>query len=488
MAKKTKTNKELTEKQLAILKENALGILSNTRKMLLDRYPFYGTVAMGLEIVPVRDCRLTTMCTDGNAIYSDIDFLNSLTNDDKLFVIGHEILHNIMLHFVRCEGRDTTLFNIATDIEVNNILKKDGFSVPKFALTPKSYNFPDDLSAEQYYDLLIKETKKSSKTKGNSSRGENNNDSSGSSIGNSGSIDSDISGSAAGGKDGTEEEGDGNCDSNGSSSSNKSGSSEPKLSEQFDKHIYKGEELSEADEVGYARTDSYGKVGIDKDFRPSVSESNAERVRESAISAAQTVERQYGNLPSHLKKLVADLLEPKLDWKELLCKYVIKTQGIRRTWNIPNRRFVSRRIYLPSSYGDKIKVGVVLDTSGSVSSYIKRFLSELVGIVNQFDGYEITIVQCDTKVQNVKTITNEDPYDFEHEKFEMHGFGGTELTPGLQYFENNEIDIDCIVCLTDGYFGSIPKNDQPQLPVLWCVTKDGTTESITFGDKCRIDD
>ena len=43
-----------------------LELLARDRQELLIKYPFTGSVLMRMELVPVRDDRLETACTDGN--------------------------------------------------------------------------------------------------------------------------------------------------------------------------------------------------------------------------------------------------------------------------------------------------------------------------------------------------------------------------------------------------------------------------------------
>jgi len=441
----TKNAKILTPKQTEQLKENAVGILAGGRKVVLDRYPFVGSIAMSLDLVPTRDCRNKTMCTDGAAIYCDIDFLNGLMNDDMVFIVAHEIYHNVMLHFLRRDNRDHETFNIATDIEVNNILEEDGMQVPKNACTWRSHNLPKGKSAEEMYDMLM-DRKKYLRSTPNPDK----------------KSDGDDEGVPA------------------------SGNQDGKLEGQFDKHIYKGDHIEEKGDEN--TQDSYGKVEYDDDFRPDVTESAAERVREAAITAAQSIERKGGTLPNHLKKLVNQLLAPKLNWKDLLAKFITKSNGVKRTWDRPNRRFMSRGLYLPSTHGEKIKVAIGIDTSGSVTNYVQRFLSEVDGLIKSFGEYELTIIQCDTKVQKVTVHSHEDPLDLVNSKFELEGFGGTILKPIFTYVKENQLDVDCIVVLTDGELAdSFTVQDTPEIPVLWCVTKGGNKTKLTFGEIADID-
>jgi predicted metal-dependent peptidase len=448
MRKSHASTSQITDSQLAELKRNAAGILAESRKTLLNRFPFIGQIAMSLDLVPIRDNRCPTMCTDGKAIYCDIDFLSKLSNDDRVFILGHEVYHNVLLHLLRRDNREQHTFNLATDMEVNMLLGSDGLTIPKDAVIPSKYELPDGLNAEQYYDLLVK------KQEDEQQKNEN---------------------------------GGGDSDGNGNSqqSADTSESSSSASSGQFDRHIYKDEQL---EDDGPERTDRYGKVEHDYDFQPNVTQKNVEQIREAAVSAAQVIERQGGTLSENIKKIVTSLLQPKLDWKEVLAQYVLKTAGeSSRTWNRPNRRFVGRGTYLPSSQTDSLKIIVGIDTSASISSVAPQFLAELNGIVSSFGEYEITVIQCDTKVQNVETYSSIDnPLDCA--KMEFNGFGGTMLQPIFDYVKENEVDGSCIVVLTDGYVTDhFDAANAPELPVLWCVTKDGSTDALKFGQVCRLD-
>ena len=71
--------RELTEEETKTLKKKASEILSVCRRDVLTKYPFIGSIALRMEMVPVRDIRVRTACTDGNSVYFDIAFLSSLS-------------------------------------------------------------------------------------------------------------------------------------------------------------------------------------------------------------------------------------------------------------------------------------------------------------------------------------------------------------------------------------------------------------------------
>lgn len=121
------------------------------RVQLLLNYPFFGTLALGLEPEERRDMPMPTMATDGRKLYYDPDWVASLIPEQLRAVICHEVMHNALQHLWRMETRDMDKWNIATDETVNLLLNKEGFQLPQGVLMDKKF---DNMSAEQIYVLL----------------------------------------------------------------------------------------------------------------------------------------------------------------------------------------------------------------------------------------------------------------------------------------------------------------------------------------------
>ena len=448
--------KQLSESKLKELKSNALNILLETRRKLLNNYPFLGSIAMSMDVVPVRDKALITAATDGSSIYFDIDFLSKLSDNEQMFVFAHEIWHAALCHMIRKESRDSMTFNIAADLEVNQLLVADGLTPIKDCILPETLankiKLPKNESAENYYELL---QKLADKQANNNSSGNNSN----------------------------------RMSSNGSSSSNsnsKCKNSNQNNPKQIDKHIYKDDIADESSNE--KRIDRYGEVGKDPDFVPNVKPNIDSEMKSTVSMAAQQYERQCGELPNHIKSIIKKLLTPKVNWKEALQKFITKSIDNKVNWNIPNRRFIYSGTYLPSHSGDIIKLGVIIDTSGSTSDDMIQFISELNAIVSCFNNYELTVCQCDTEVKSIKTY---DQYNaLKHEDIEIEGGGGTYLTPAFETIQAQndlgEHEIDGLIVFTDGYIEKIDKNIC-NIPVLWVISKDGNESECTFGDIIKMD-
>lgn len=488
-------NRKLTEEETATLKKKARDILSVCRRDILSKYPFIGSIALRMDMVPVRDVRVRTACTDGNSVYFDIAFLSSLTREEQTFVLAHEVWHAVLLHLVRRHNRDPLLFNIATDKEVNQLLKKDGFTPPSDLCFPEGDEV--DKCAEEIYEMMLKKMKKSPKSNGgNGSSGASGNSSS--SRGNSGSQ------SGRGGKSGKGNQPNKNNNGNG----NQDGT----LTGQFDKHIYDdegegnqpgkngkngngNEENGEGNgegggDDGYSKiVDKYGEVGLDSDYQPTVSKDFADKMRETIISEAQRISKMKGSLPAHIKALVDKVTEPEVDWRENLAQFVTRCyNGGNRSWIPPNRRHIHNDIYLQSRQAEKIKIVVGIDTSGSTMGERGKFLGELHSLIKSFGLFDLTIIECDAEVGDVKHYTQDDDLEFEIDngEYTMSGGGGTAMRPIYDYILDNQVECDAIVIMTDGYIDNIPSNPIPSLPTLWVITKDGTEDFCDWGQKIHL--
>ena len=136
------------------LKAKAAEELEADRVRLLMDQPFIGAFLIRQNLVPVVDCRCDTAATDGQNIFVDSVFYLGLKPAERRFLLAHEVWHTVFLHFLRRGKRDKELFNIATDMEINEMLRVEKFKVPESALLPpKEWQ---GLNAEEIYAKLVK--------------------------------------------------------------------------------------------------------------------------------------------------------------------------------------------------------------------------------------------------------------------------------------------------------------------------------------------
>lgn len=484
----------LTDEETETLKKKARDILSLARRQILIKYPFIGNIALRMGLIPVRDVRVRTACTDGNNIFFDIAFLSSLNHDEQNFVLAHEVWHAVMMHMIRRGTRIPELFNIATDKEINYILKNDGF------IPPENLCFPTDKeagkSAEEIYEMMLKQSKKLSqqlkmKNAGGGSGGSSSNQSQSSKSG-KGKNSKRSQGQRA---DGDEQDQENQQD----------GHSNGKLQGQFDKHVYddqqSGNGQSDVDaqdgsngedgqsEATYGQiSDKYGDVGFDKDYKVGVPRDFADKMRETIIAEAQRTEKMRGTVPGCIKELIKKITEPEVKWEEVLAQFVTKCyKSGNRSWIPPNRRHVHNGLYLQSRSGNKIKIAVGIDTSGSTMGDRGKFLGELTALVRSFGDFDLHLIECDAEVGSYNHYTQDDDLEniINNGEYEMTGGGGTAMMPIYDFIIDNELDVDCICIMTDGYIDNIPSSPV-KIPTLWIITKDGTEDFCDWGQKIKL--
>jgi len=127
---------------------------------IMGRFPFFRRLLSDLSLRENRYLDSRTMATDGFSIHYDPDFVLALSSEEVIFVICHEVMHNVLFHFARKENNDSHLWNVAADYALNQLLDDVG-TRPNFALYPGCGHHPDDskfvnLSAEEIYSLLKK--------------------------------------------------------------------------------------------------------------------------------------------------------------------------------------------------------------------------------------------------------------------------------------------------------------------------------------------
>lgn len=493
-----KRDKMLSEEETNELKKKAKDILSVCRRNLLIKYPFIGNVALRMNLIPVRDLRVRTACTDGDNVYFDIAFLSSLSKDEQLFVLAHEIWHAVLMHLIRRHSRLAGLFNIATDKEINNLLTKDGFNAPVLVCMPE----PDekDKCAEEIYEIMLNKMKNQKKQNmhGGMGGGMNGKGNSNGSFSNDSNTNNNTN----------------NTNNNGSCGDDENdGKKNGTLSGQFDRHIYENDvpDINDGDGDGNNESggdgaennpfdtrsfdsdskivsDKYGQVGFDADYRPKVDKNFADKMREVIISEAQRTLKMRGSLPAGVTAMVDKILAPEIKWQELLAQFVTKCYNSGNySWIPPNRRYVHRGIYLPRRQGDRIRIAVIIDTSGSTIPDRGKFLGELTGLIRSFGKFDLHLIECDAAVGAYTHFTEDDDVEniIVNGDYEMTGGGGTAMTPALEYIRDNELEVDAVCCMTDGYIDSIPKNPT-NLPMLWIITKDGIDDFCDWGQKVKF--
>jgi predicted metal-dependent peptidase len=184
---------------------------------------------------------------------------------------------------------------------------------------------------------------------------------------------------------------------------------------------------------------------------------------QAQIAAAMNAAKVQGKLPAGLERLLGDVLEPKVDWREHIQALFARRLGSGSyDWRRPDRRLIVQDIYAPGRSGFGAEhVVVAIDTSGSIGqSELDMFMAEVSGILEEIRPKRLSCVMCDAAINKVHEL--HDAADLLSIK--MCGGGGTDFRPVFDWVAEQGAP-DALVYLTDG-MGVFPDR-APNYPVIW---------------------
>lgn len=399
-------------------------------QLLLDN-PFFGYLGSYLQLEE-SDSLNNPISTDHKKLYYNPDFIEGLNESVLKTCIAHGILHTVLGHQWRRENRKTKTWNSATDLATNWLLKQSGFEIP-----PDSELRPifKDKSAEEIYSLLnLEEERKKQKAADKNSQKE--------------------------GRERKDETG------GEESKSGKENAGQLKQDSMDDHRIWEN-------------------LAVDQDFeQEEIAEEWKRRAAESYASA-----RGEGKMPEALERLVDEILEPTLNWRRILRRYILQHAREDYDWMRPDRRLLQYGVYYPSPHSERLDLAVAVDTSGSIrDDDIELFLSEVKGILESVDSYRARLLACDAKLHTDISVGRDTGLDVERtiDKFSesLKGRGGTKYSPVFEALDDERVQV--LVYLTDGRCSE--EIEEPNFDVIWAITEGGTKKHIKFGKIIKLEE
>jgi predicted metal-dependent peptidase len=196
-----------------------------------------------------------------------------------------------------------------------------------------------------------------------------------------------------------------------------------------------------------------------------------------------------GRMGAKIPRVISDLLEPKVDWRDALREFVSSsTKGNDEfTWRRMNKRQMANDIYLPSVMNESIgEIIVAIDTSGSIGgAEITEFATELVSICEVCQPEVVRVLWWDTEVHGEQVF--KDNYSDIAKMLKPLGGGGTKVSCVSEYVNKHKLNAECVLVFTDGYVeGDIKWNISS--PTLWMVTQrrdfiPPVGKKVMFGDE-----
>tara|TARA_R110001606_G_scaffold397107_1_gene572634 strand:- start:79 stop:1296 length:1218 start_codon:yes stop_codon:yes gene_type:complete len=398
--------------------------LSKTSKDLMLKEPYYGFFLLMLH--KAWSDTVPTACVSKNGINFQLTigekFWTDLSEEHRLGLLKHELLHIAFQHLTTFTMfSDKQMANIAMDMEINQYI--DGHWLPKGGISIDDY---DDLNLDRkagsrYYYEKLKQAQDKKKQQG--SCGDDN-------------MDKLLDGMEGG-----------------------------QMTVTLDKHgNVKDVNIPDHQWEEFENMPEAEKKLIEKQVQRVLTEAKE-----------QTIKKR-GFVPGEIESVIKldEIVPPKFNWKNYIKRFTgistkIFTRKLRRK---ENKRY-------SDNPGLKIKMRqnmlVGIDTSGSVcDDELKEFINEIHHLYKA--GVDITIVQCDTKIQSIKK------YDGKFE-LEVSGRGGTYFDPVLEHFEQNR-QFTSLIYFTDG---EATANIKPRKPVLWVLSERSEFNDRLPGKQIRLE-
>jgi len=360
--------------------------LTTARVGLLLKTPFFGNMATRMQLIESDDwCQ--TAATDGRHFYYNTEFVKKLSVRKLEFLFAHEIGHCVFDHFGRAGSRNRQLCNISQDYAINQILVDDKIG-EKIDEVQICYD-PKyrGLAWEEIYDQLWEKAEKISMEDLLEQLGD--------------TLDEHINDDGAQSKDGKDKDQDG-----------KTRGKAPKISKEEKQKI-------------------------------------KDEIKEAMIQAAAAA--GAGKTPAAIQKLIKDLTEAKMNWREILRMNIQSIIRNDYSFSRPSRKGWHTGAILPGMKNDEsIDIAAAIDMSGSIGYEDARtFLSEVKGIMEQYEDFSIKLWCFDTEVSGYAEFTQDNVDELLN--YQPTGGGGTEFMCNWDFMKENGIEPKKLVMFTDGY-------------------------------------
>ena len=362
--------------------------LTTARVGLLLKTPFFGNMATRMKIINADDwCQ--TAATDGRNFFYNTKFVEKLSTKKLEFLFAHEIGHCVFDHFGRAGSRNRQLCNISQDYAINQILKdeKIGEVIDEVPIClDDQYR---GLAWEEIYDKLYEKAdiQEISLDELMEQLGE--------------TLDEHINGDGAQSKDGKDKEQD---------------------------------------------KDTRGKAPVlTKEEKQKIKDEIKEAMIQSAAAAGA------GKTPAAIQRLIKDLTEAKMNWREILRMNIQSIIKNDYSFTTPSRKGWHTGAILPGVKNDEtIDIAIAVDMSGSIGmDDAKVFFSEIKGIMDQYEDFNIKVWCFDTKVYNYAEFSQDNVEELLD--YEPQGGGGTDFVVNWDFMKEEGIEPKKFVMFTDGY-------------------------------------
>ncbi len=358
--------------------------LETAKAKLMLEHPYIGSIAAMLRYDDNPDT--LTFHSDGVHLHFNGEYIEQAPLDEVEFALANGAMHALLRHQERMEGRVGRLWQAATDLTVNSMLVKNGYTLPAYVYYDERF---DGMYAEEIYDMLQEEMTY------NDTLDE---------------AEAPTPDDAPPQEDSQKTE---NTPSQGNESSRNS--------------------TSESDTPPIEQLQAEEIAALEEELAEYFEQLFAKYKRQDA-------------LPKGMELVVPHLFSHTIDWRESLYRYIAEFAKSTYSFMPPNMKYLYRGIALPSLSSDLLRIVIAVDTSGSVGeTLLSVFLGEVESIMQSYGNYEIDLISADTKVHDHTTYL-----PGERLAYTLKGGGGTDFRPVFAYIDRHIDYLTLLLYFTDG--------------------------------------
>ncbi|MCM8832453.1 MAG: hypothetical protein NC816_00795 [Candidatus Omnitrophica bacterium] len=380
---------------------------------------FFLEIFYNLEVIDYHcDGFYASVMLDNNRklkLAVNIEKLKEFPINEQIYILIHEGGHIVFNHLLRGEHwENREAANIAADAVLNSILDKHYPQVSMPKVNNKKIGITlqlleseglikqedldlldkdlDELTTDDVYEILLKNSKGSGKGNGQ-----------------------------------------GNTCPNCGKNTDKTPDTSPSSPESPDKCPHCGEDLSKSlDRFDKQRLDSHNDSFTADDLDDETRTQIEELIRQAKSD-------MYGSKTGSFIRDLMKVVRKRFPFKQILDKIIYKE---KYDFSREHRRLKIPNGYLPRKSSEKIKVYAMIDVSGSVYDYTEDF----IGYIMALEEFE-ELIFIDTQILQVFKKGDAFPKV-------VPGGGGTDLNPGFSHWaeieQSNRGSKLNFVCLTDG--------------------------------------
>ena len=210
--------------------------------------------------------------------------------------------------------------------------------------------------------------------------------------------------------------------------------------------------------------------------------------KDAALKAAS---KMKGDKEGKLKSKLEGLYKVSSDWKKELRKVVghsISPEDKRQAYANKNILISQDRIARTDKdkYDNLDYMMAWIDSSGSMTDdQLKQCLSEIYAVALAKKPIKLVVIQCDTRIQEIKEYTNLAQLKKDMIHATVKGRGGTELKPCWDLLINDpkykRRPAELVMIFTDGYLNQYKRNARTMKNLCWVIL-DNPSWNIQYKD------